>query len=127
MRHAATNCSDLAGSLEFRLILPGRPENVTRSGLLAPLTGRPAILTISGLFFEPALIGLRSSISKGRTMAVPKRRQSNSRTNRRRAHDAKKPKQLTFCPKCSSALPTHVVCPKCGYYMGRVVVETSEE
>lgn len=60
-------------------------------------------------------------------MAVPKRRQSNSRTNRRRAHDAKTPKQLTVCPKCSSSVPTHVVCPKCGYYMGRVVVETSEE
>ncbi|MCY2989790.1 MAG: 50S ribosomal protein L32 [Planctomycetota bacterium] len=60
-------------------------------------------------------------------MAVPKRRQSNSRTNRRRSHDAKTPKQLTVCPKCSSPVPTHVVCPKCGYYMGRVVVETSEE
>lgn len=60
-------------------------------------------------------------------MAVPKRRQSNSRTGRRRAHDAKKPKQLFFCPKCSGATLNHVVCPKCGYYMGRVVVETAEE
>ncbi len=60
-------------------------------------------------------------------MAVPKRRQSNSRTGRRRAHDAKKPMQLTTCPKCSTNHPAHVVCPKCGYYMGRVVVETAEE
>lgn len=60
-------------------------------------------------------------------MAVPKRKQSNSRTGRRRAHDAKKPKQLTLCPKCSTALPTHVVCPTCGNYMGRVVVEPKEE
>lgn len=56
-------------------------------------------------------------------MAVPKRRQSNSRTGRRRAHHAKTPKQLAYCPKCSSAVPQHVVCPNCGYYMGRVMVE----
>ncbi len=59
-------------------------------------------------------------------MAVPKRKHSNSRTGSRRAHDALTPKQLTFCPKCSTALPTHVVCPNCGYYMGRTVVETGE-
>lgn len=60
-------------------------------------------------------------------MAVPKRRQSNSRTGTRRAHDFKIPKQLHYCPKCSTALPSHVICPKCGYYMGRVVVEMGEE
>jgi large subunit ribosomal protein L32 len=60
-------------------------------------------------------------------MAVPKRRQSNSRTGKRRSHHHKKPKQLTFCPKCSASIPTHVVCPQCGYYMGRVVVESAEE
>ncbi len=60
-------------------------------------------------------------------MAVPKRRQSNSRTGKRRSHDHKKAKQLTFCPKCSTAVPTHIVCPNCGYYMGRVVVEPVEE
>ncbi|MEM8678147.1 MAG: 50S ribosomal protein L32 [Planctomycetota bacterium] len=57
-------------------------------------------------------------------MAVPKRKHSNSRSGKRRAHDAKPMRQLAFCPKCSQAVPTHTVCPKCGYYMGRVVVET---
>ncbi|MCO6455916.1 MAG: 50S ribosomal protein L32 [Pirellulaceae bacterium] len=56
-------------------------------------------------------------------MAVPKRKQSNSRTGKRRSHDFKTPKQLHFCPKCNTATPSHVVCGKCGYYMGRVVVE----
>ncbi len=56
-------------------------------------------------------------------MAVPKRKQSNARTGSRRAHDAKKPRQLTYCPKCSTAVPTHTVCPKCGNYMGRTVLE----
>lgn len=55
-------------------------------------------------------------------MAVPKRRQSNARTGTRRAHDAKPVRQLTFCPACSQATPTHVICPNCGNYMGRVVI-----
>jgi large subunit ribosomal protein L32 len=59
-------------------------------------------------------------------MAVPKRKQSNSRTGMRRSHDRKKPKQLSNCPGCSAAVPTHVVCPKCGYYMGRTIVEVEE-
>jgi large subunit ribosomal protein L32 len=59
-------------------------------------------------------------------MAVPKRKHSNARTGSRRAHDALKPKQLQNCHKCGTALPTHVVCPNCGHYMGRTVVETKE-
>lgn len=59
-------------------------------------------------------------------MAVPKRRQSNSRTGKRRSHHAQTPKQLSYCPKCSTAVPQHVVCPNCGYYMGRVMVEMEE-
>ncbi|XZE45365.1 50S ribosomal protein L32 [Pirellulaceae bacterium SH467] len=59
-------------------------------------------------------------------MAVPKRRHSNARSGKRRAHHQKKPRQIQFCPKCSSPTPTHHVCPKCGYYMGRVVVQVSE-
>jgi len=59
-------------------------------------------------------------------MAVPKRKHSNSRTGKRRSHNALRPKQLAYCPKCSSAVPTHVVCPSCGYYMGRTVVDVEE-
>lgn len=54
-------------------------------------------------------------------MAVPKRKHSNSRSGKRRAHDSLKPRNLTVCPKCSTVTPTHVVCPTCGFYMGRVV------
>ena len=60
-------------------------------------------------------------------MAVPKRRHSNSRTNKRRSHDHKKPRQLCVCPRCSESIPTHVVCPKCGFYGGRVVVQVDAE
>ena len=60
-------------------------------------------------------------------MAVPKRKHSNSRSGKRRAGDGLKAKPLTLCPKCSTTTPTHVVCPTCGYYMGRVVSPAKEE
>ncbi len=56
-------------------------------------------------------------------MAVPKRKHSNSRTGKRRSHDAKKPPHITYCEHCSAAVTPHTVCPKCGYYMGRKVTE----
>jgi large subunit ribosomal protein L32 len=59
-------------------------------------------------------------------MGVPKRKHSNARSRSRRSHDHLRPRQLTFCPKCSQALPTHTVCPTCGYYMGRTVDEPKE-
>lgn len=59
-------------------------------------------------------------------MAVPKRRQSNSRTGRRRAHDFLVAKKLQYCPKCSTPTPSHVICPTCGQYMGRVIVEPTD-
>lgn len=57
-------------------------------------------------------------------MAVPKRKHSNSRSGKRRSHDALKPRELQNCPKCSTVVPPHVVCPNCGHYMGRTVMET---
>jgi large subunit ribosomal protein L32 len=59
-------------------------------------------------------------------MAVPKRRQSRSRSRRRNSHNAVKPVQLQHCPQCGTAVPTHVICPNCGYYQGRTLVETEE-
>lgn len=59
-------------------------------------------------------------------MAVPKRRTSKSKKRSRRSHHALKPIQLANCPQCQTAVPTHVVCPTCGYYQGRTLVETEE-
>ena len=57
-------------------------------------------------------------------MAVPKRRHSNARTNSRRAnHDKKGAAAPDVCVQCSSAVPPHTVCPKCGHYMGRKVID----
>lgn len=60
-------------------------------------------------------------------MAVPKRKHSNSRSGKRRAHDSLTSRPLSVCPQCSTMRPTHVVCPGCGYYMGRIVTPALEE
>jgi large subunit ribosomal protein L32 len=59
-------------------------------------------------------------------MAVPKRKSSNARSGSRRAHHHITPKKLEYCPQCSTSVPSHVVCPNCGYYQGRTVVQIAE-
>lgn len=59
-------------------------------------------------------------------MAVPKRRTSKSKAGKRRSHMAVKPMKLQYCTQCGTARPSHVVCPNCGYYQGRTLVETEE-
>jgi large subunit ribosomal protein L32 len=60
-------------------------------------------------------------------MPNPKRRHSQRRTNNRRAHDALKAASLSECPNCHEPKPPHRVCPHCGQYKGREVVEVEEE
>src|SRR5438477_618160 len=57
------------------------------------------------------------------TMPNPKRRHSKQRTSTRRAHDALKSRSLSECPNCHERKLPHRVCPKCGYYKGREVLE----
>lgn len=59
-------------------------------------------------------------------MANPKRRHSRARKNRRRAHDHLPVPTLSTCPRCHEAKLPHRVCPHCGYYKGREVVEVVE-
>jgi len=55
-------------------------------------------------------------------MAVPKQKQSHSRTSKRRAtHRAAVP-TVNACPQCHSPRRPHRVCPVCGTYAGREVV-----
>ena len=49
-------------------------------------------------------------------MAVPRNRMSNARKNSKRAHHAKKPKNLSVCTKCGTFRLTHCSCPSCGAY-----------
>lgn len=55
-------------------------------------------------------------------MAVPKQRQSHSRTNKRRSQHKIVPPSLSTCPKCGEPRLPHRVCGSCGSYAGREVV-----
>ena len=58
---------------------------------------------------------------------LPKRKVSKGRRDRRRAHDFLTPRSLTTCSNCGSARLPHTVCPECGFYKGREVIEVSKE
>ncbi|QDU22489.1 50S ribosomal protein L32 [Urbifossiella limnaea] len=55
-------------------------------------------------------------------MAVPKRRTSRSRKGTRRSHHHVTPVQVQYCPKCNEAVMPHRLCPNCGSYQGREVI-----
>jgi large subunit ribosomal protein L32 len=57
-------------------------------------------------------------------MPNPKRRHSKMRKNQRRAHDHLTTFSLSECPNCKERKMPHQVCPRCGYYKGREVVDT---
>ena len=54
---------------------------------------------------------------------VPKKRTSRSSRNARRAHDALTAPNLIPCAQCKELKPSHTVCPHCGSYAGRQVLE----
>ena len=57
-------------------------------------------------------------------MAVPKRKLSSARKNKRRSNVWKlQAPALAKCSQCGSFKSPHRVCPTCGYYNGRVVVK----
>lgn len=54
---------------------------------------------------------------------LPKRKVSSGRRDRRRAHDALKARNVVNCPNCGEPRLPHRVCPNCGHYQGREVIE----
>ena len=54
-------------------------------------------------------------------MAVPQRRISKTRKRTRRTHFKLESTGLVTCPNCGAMIKAHHVCPKCGYYAGKVV------
>jgi len=53
-------------------------------------------------------------------MAVPQRRISKTRKRLRRTHFNLAVEGLVTCPNCGELIKAHHVCPKCGYYAGKV-------
>jgi large subunit ribosomal protein L32 len=58
-------------------------------------------------------------------MAVPKKRTSRARRDKRRANHKAGEATLNRCPRCHSPRLPHRVCPTCGTYKGREVVDMS--
>lgn len=56
-------------------------------------------------------------------MAVPKKKVSPSRRNMRRSHHALPAAAYAECPDCGELKRPHHVCPACGHYAGREVIE----
>lgn len=59
-------------------------------------------------------------------MAVPKRRTSVSKRNKRRAHDALTAPHVMSCPTCGERTMRHRVCAHCGTYRGRQLMQPKE-
>lgn len=56
-------------------------------------------------------------------MALPKRRTSKTRKRKRRTHYKAQAPRLASCKKCNEPKLPHRVCPSCGFYKDKVVVE----
>lgn len=59
-------------------------------------------------------------------MALPKRKISKSRRDKRRTHWVLNAPTLSPCPKCNQPRVPHRVCPHCGSYKGTEILEVEE-
>lgn len=57
---------------------------------------------------------------------LPKQKNSRTRRDQRRAHDALTAKNLVQCSNCGEMRLPHRVCPNCGHYKGREVIVIEE-
>ena len=54
---------------------------------------------------------------------VPKKKTSKSSRDARRSHHALSAPTLVPCPQCKDLKPPHQVCPHCGSYKGKEILE----
>ena len=59
-------------------------------------------------------------------MAVPARRTSKTTKRMRRTHIKLNVTGLVKCGHCGATIVSHRVCPECGYYNGKQVVEVKK-
>ena len=60
-------------------------------------------------------------------MPEPKKRKSHSASRLKRAHQKYTLPTLSPCPHCKELIVLSRVCPYCGYFKGKKVVELQEE
>ena len=56
-------------------------------------------------------------------MGLPKRRHSRARQAKRRTHQKLALPESTVCSQCHRAKRPHHVCPHCGFYNGKKVLD----
>jgi large subunit ribosomal protein L32 len=59
--------------------------------------------------------------------ALPKQRITRAKQGMRRQHDKLRAPALMVCPQCREMKRQHHVCPHCGYYAGRQVIEIEDK
>ena len=59
-------------------------------------------------------------------MAVPKRKTSKARKRKRRTHWKLDAPNVNSCAQCGASLQPHRVCPSCGHYAERQVLEGND-
>ncbi len=60
-------------------------------------------------------------------MAVPKRKVSKSRRDKRRTHYKAKVPTISVCSNCGEPVTPYNVCPNCGYYNGKKVLDIKKD
>ena len=60
-------------------------------------------------------------------MAVPQRRTSKKRKRLRRSHQALEINGLVKCTNCGATIKSHNICPECGFYDGKEVLESNNK
>jgi large subunit ribosomal protein L32 len=60
-------------------------------------------------------------------MALPKRKMSTCRRDRRRSHWKIAARAATRCPHCGAMMQTHRACAGCGQYQGHQVLKAKEK
>jgi large subunit ribosomal protein L32 len=56
-------------------------------------------------------------------MPVPKKRVSRTRRDKRRTHKKVTAVNVSNCPQCQAPMMSHRICPGCGFYKERAVLE----
>ncbi len=59
-------------------------------------------------------------------MAVPKRKTSQSKRDKRRTHYKLTAVNVVLCPNCKEPKLPHIICPKCGFYKGKQFLKVAE-
>jgi large subunit ribosomal protein L32 len=60
-------------------------------------------------------------------MANPTHRHTRSRRDKRRANWKASSLNIILCPECQEPTISHRVCPNCGVYKGKKIVEVVEK